>query len=688
MKTNLILYFFLIFFTNQMSTDFLFRPNARKLIAEDELPSSYKVNFYHEIRIQLLSSLRNYLYKDATEYDGPDHENEEGINLKAFAEKHIKEKVVKEPFKLKLHEIENEDTRIERLEDHEIIELELFSDLEEKIIDIHIDPDLKKEEVDEAVKEDLEGKDEPADDETKNDDDLTGGRKKSLGQKMKKEQLVIVLDNGVVQSKMKLFYANHINKAIKEFINLNIWKFMEKTRQIIRELDEIAENVNLVLVTVFNNDSLVGGQFLDETEKQAKEIEFLSDDQITAVETLGEGEEIPHIDKPLSIEVKEDEQPVLIKYAITHKNVEHADDAGDDQILKQVIDLIAKKEVTISSEDKKIHYWTLKPVNYDAEPIEIIMFKSEKSEAQPKENEEDEEKLIVTQKILILITSSYFSFQYEFNILTKRFILKNIERIVKRIKNEILLYLQVLEQSPPDEEFFNGEEFGTIGDEGRTVNFHEEGDYIPVSGDIGTLQKDLVELTAIAPKDDNPNKEDIHLNIKYEVEDQIEEEGGEKSKTAMDTKKSYPISSQYNTSLFFKSYVNFIKDVNFYILPIVKNEETLEENDSVYKEMSNPFIGKETVIEIAKNTQEISALEIDDNGMKLIDLMINYGKNSHTYNFDYKFKVAEEGTQAEDSFFKGFPEDVHKFGTMVPLKDKPPKEGNKTPDNPNEEERI
>merc|ERR1711976_785395 len=78
-------------------------------------------------------------------------------------------------------------------------------------------------------------------------------KNKGSDSKLKKEELIITLSNGIVESKMKLFYANHINKAIKSFIQLNVWKFLEKTRQIIFDMKDFSNDVKLLLEVHFNS---------------------------------------------------------------------------------------------------------------------------------------------------------------------------------------------------------------------------------------------------------------------------------------------------------------------------------------------------------------------------------------------------------------------------------------------------
>merc|ERR1711976_583029 len=78
-------------------------------------------------------------------------------------------------------------------------------------------------------------------------------KNKGSDSKLKKEELIITLSNGIVESKMKLFYANHINKAIKSFIQLNVWKFLEKTRQIIFDMKDFSNDVELLLQVHFNS---------------------------------------------------------------------------------------------------------------------------------------------------------------------------------------------------------------------------------------------------------------------------------------------------------------------------------------------------------------------------------------------------------------------------------------------------
>ena len=668
MKRNITTYFFLFIITNQMSTDFLFHPQRSLGSGSDEeegvvvdkggegereehdfLPNSHKVTFYHQIRLQILASLRGYLYADPEKYAIPDHSVDDinNQNLINFFNNHFTEETTvffkndgneeeKKISSFKIHEIGTEgETEKNRLKDHEKIILKLFANKEKnrKIIDIVIDPNLRPEDLEKLVDEDNEKKkklEELKKNDSSQEKENPKEKKESFGKKMVKEQLIITLDNQVVQSTMKLFYANHINDAIREFINLNIWKFMEKTRQIIGNLEPISKDITNVLEIIFNFDKGI--------------IKYKNKNLDTIIKN--ENKENENKEKVDFFKYKKfdelEEKKNLIKYQI-----EIIKEINEEQ--QDVKNILKEKQVKLSK-DTKCHKWILTP-NFDSEGIELFLMKVEKVEKVEKEGEVPEKK--PAEKILFLVRSSYFSFQYEFNILTKNFIIKNIERIMKKIKNETLFYLQMLEHSSPNsylkELNRNGINIGK-GKYLQQYNDKEELDKVKDKkqdnlGKLNEVIKNLANLELVG-EETKKNNEEFNINLKYDVNQ--EDKDGNNQKLNIEYDKTYPMDSQYNSELFYHSYLQFLKDVNYYILPVAikkDGEDEYEVKENIYnKEMANPFIGNETITQLGHNLQKIVSKEVSDKLLQSINLGVSIDDVEKNYNFDYVMKNAEDDT--------------------------------------------
>ena len=644
MRTNALFFLYFICVTNQMSTDFLHRakPIARKLAG----PNAYKISFYHEIRKQLFISLKNYLTRvnDNKELD------EAGLaELTAFVKENIKETAEKE-YDYKIHDKEIPNNE-ERIADHEEIKLLLHTKTFGTIVDIHIDPDLAIQEVIDTVADDnkedagLENKEE--DSEKK---DGEGDKKEES--KLKKQELKIILKNGIIESTMKLFYANHINDAIKEFINLNVWKFMEKTRQVIFNLDGLSKDIKNLLILNFHSFKKVSNPFngdgtnVDEIdyikEYNEKNVEISSDIDKNFKDVKGEEQferdplafdNLSPIQYGVQMEVIEFEKGAERKLKI--------DPEAEPFFKKNVEDFLAKNEGKYKVNDK-IYLYILTPLIATLDPIYITVIKVDAPHTEKPVDPEAEKKddgvedLKLNQKLIVKVDSSYFSFVHEYNILTDRFVLKNFERLIKKIRDEILIYLEALETFKSGDLDFD--ELSKIL-AGGPEHGEELQKLLLVAG------KETLQQTKVLYEfeEDKKDKEEFKIIVT------ITEGGDKEEPRVFKIEKCFPRKSQYNTALFLKSFLNFYKDVNYYLIEFDEKDEKLVQNNRLYKDMSNPFLSSnETIKPLGPKTSEII---IGDEKEVLKDLKLVVYGDEHYNTMDYGLKT---GGKQQDTFLVDF----------------------------------
>merc|ERR1711976_478908 len=117
--------------------------------------------------------------------------------------------------------------------------------------------------------------------------------------------------------------------------------------------------------------------------------------------------------------------------------------------------------------------------------------------------------------------------------------------------------------------------------------------------------------------------------------------------------KIYPKSSQYNTYLFFESYMSFIKNINYYILPSEKNEKNEKEfveNNTKFKKMVNPFLlGENNIDDIDPNTE--TAKMTHEQKVEVKNIKLIGKKNNNFVVLDYKYDKEETDTD-EDKLLK------------------------------------
>jgi hypothetical protein len=260
--------------------------------------------------------------------------------------------------------------------------------------------------------------------------------------------------------------------------------------------------------------------------------------------------------------------------------------------------------------------YVLTPQQEIMEPFEIYLVKLK----------EDEK-----SKIKVLIESSYFSFTYEFNILTKRFLIKNLERIFHKLKEEVLAYLTGLEVM--QEQTF---------DKPAVDKLQEE-----------FTHKNMGIGAEIVKEGDNNPTEILKITIKKK--DETVQNGDNSSESKHELIKYFPANSQYNIELFISSFIKLNEDINFYITPAVTKQHQEGENDNeshtnFIKDMALPFNEiNELIVYKAHNLYQLT---------EKLPKKVNYNYklelikiNDSNYTLDYKFI---EGDEKTDKSFEGY----------------------------------
>lgn len=199
----------------------------------------------------------------------------------------------------------------------------------------------------------------------------------------------------------------------------------------------------------------------------------------------------------------------------------------------------------------------------------------------PSENYDDEDIIKNKDKIHIIIESAYFQYDYEFNILTKRFIIKTIERLFFRIKDQVYpsLINVTKESNSPNLTL-------------RMTDFLKN--YQHYFSPIKTLTEE--EKTVTLTNNEIYNSECefeftfSHNASNFEITYKGTPINTEQKKQTITIHKTFPISSMYYTGLFPRGFLQNFMQIFDHILPNVDSEGNLVPNSGTYRDMVNPFV--------------------------------------------------------------------------------------------------
>lgn len=357
--------------------------------------------------------------------------------------------------------------------------------------------------------------------------------------------------NSVIGTTISLQYGYGGQAAIQKFVMKSLNNFLFESDQVVYALSQIADDLSILLKV----------EFARQADSQLKGSRSKS---LDAYSLTMKDEDVP-LDPDVDANFEKLAKASLfadasgLKFVAQNIDLEKADPkikAYFTARLQEVME--AQPHCNPKHAESLIQVLT--PSNISLDPVEMLIFKC-------------------GPEIYVRAMSSHFDFTHELNISTKRFIIKNFERIVKRIRDGIYKNLIALQDSQNTryslaecEEILR-ERFRPMmykvraeeGGQGRVVFRSADGIKRPFTLTLATTSTDM-SLTLAT---DDPGV----LRVK-----------------------SYPLVSLYSPMVFFRSYVYELwKDLTL-VIPSMhgtskENEVVVDPpNNHYYKNMMMPFV--------------------------------------------------------------------------------------------------
>ena len=385
---------------------------------------------------------------------------------------------------------------------------------------------------------------------------------------------------------------------VQEMVNKYIWRFCEKIIQIDFKVKDLKEDVMNMFKVDFSVEGTLGATAsIPVIIKTEPEIPMSSH---------------PNFNKSV-IDYDEKEKKVndIIRFVIEEK--------GNDNEFSERI-----SNVTNSQSKENTLFFLIHPTDSRFDHIELYIVYIPYS---PPTNPEEEDEIMKNKnKIHIIIESAYFQYDYEFNILTKRFIIKTIERLFLRIRDQIYPSLiNVAVESNPKNLTYNL---------ARYLNYYN--DYFATKNEIKPEDKEFTISNASIYNSECEYEIKLSQNENnFTVEFESASHNQDLDLRKIKIKKIFPISSMYYTEIFPKGFLTNIIKTFQQILPNINTEGKLVPNTGAYKDMVNPFVdGIEKISQYSSVLINVDQIfnKIQINKFKLN--VFEYGKN-HVKRVDY-----------------------------------------------------
>lgn len=409
-----------------------------------------------------------------------------------------------------------------------------------------------------------------------------------IERKLKKDEdpeieLIIRIMNSVAESRLKVQYAEQTVPSTNNFLNNVVTSFMLKNDQLVFNLKELKEDIVKMLVYNFTADSVDDFSVDDYQLKKGEDLRVTSE----------------HIKSPGEIDRLGFEP---IKFHVNYLDLK----AGGARVLADSDYFQAHGTKAIeghpegeemSSADEQLLF-LLTPSYMNVSPIYIIVTRKGMS-------------------LRVVFHSSYFQSTEYFSFAARPFVVKTIERRVKKMANKILRPISILEHQSGDENFdadhANKSQAylfaNTLIKELHAYHKEEALDGLAEDDKVTDVEQFFIrvitaaEIMELAGDSGDPNEK-----FKEECEKAEAEKGAIMCITLMETdfaegsnmfevlvavlkpdhvefKKRYPIKSLYDMGLFTKSFARYLVDLTSSITSTPENAI----KTTLYKNSFPPF---------------------------------------------------------------------------------------------------
>lgn len=361
--------------------------------------------------------------------------------------------------------------------------------------------------------------------------------------------LVIELKNSVLSSTISLEYGFGGGNAINRFVIRVLSNFLFKAEQIIYNLKIIEADLELLTQVEFSKIGL--SKAIQSSEKAIFAEDFEKDN-------------VPKVSVEYDIDANyeslqkqhgftEDQDLLLFLQRV---DLDKVDASMKEYFEKRVAETIVAKTNDDKANGDHIIF-ILTPNKMSLDPVEMLIIQ-------------------VKNIIYIRATSSYFDFDYQFNISTKRFILKNFERILQRIKYSIYENLSKLQE-----------------EKNRPFQIADCVSYLLTRFQPLVFKESETADKAILQSATN-------IKIKFTITLTAKETDIEflftTTPPVIYIKKQYPVNSLYYSIVFFTSFANELYTDLSLVIPKVETTDQKgvvkisPPNNTYFKQMSSPFV--------------------------------------------------------------------------------------------------